>query len=825
MKILWQLSASNLKKYGYTSFLVILSVALTIAMISMVSMTMTSVFASYGKHMTREIESNASVVRIKELDPFLDAIGREHIAAFNVGIESSGLRMMLLEDDIYLTSSTYGPCHLDEPKEFCDEKTIIDGRASTSINEIVIPQGSPLQINDQVTIEIIDNETQASHQIEAIVVGRSKKDRIASFYQKPNEIEVGPHGLYIDLAFVKGTKNIDQLIGAALNNPTLAYEGALAYYNEEYNFFGGFQSKAPPVLYGFIVITLTMIVIVALATFSLIFNAFNTLFTHKFHTFGVLRSVGATQNQLKLVLIFEAMLLGFIGISLGLGMGMLLTLLLLKFLHNNLGSIFIDSTREIPNIFFNLPFPVLLIIIVGAIIAIALALIVMSRKLFKRSSLETLRLKQIKKIKAQTTLSTKPLKQYARFNIMRHQDYKGIKASLGIALVILIVINAWVGSLLNFSEALVRKHDTTITMRGMSQIDNLNQDMAKLQLILDAEKEIKSQVHYYETTYLTLNDEFAYHPNVLALNLDPEDRGRFDITILGLDNQSMKAFLKQIKASSQSLDRVVLYNHMQIKEYWGEDILLDYDGPMYDVKAEDVLKLTDGKVDLSIAVDDVIENMPLDFYYLDRSSPLVIISLDHYQSLITSKLGISYIQFLLESDLDALEIKALNLKILDQELPMTINLYSTRYEDLMNRTIKYSINTITTAVFIFIAIVILINMVSISMASYQKRKPEIAALRSLGAQRKDILSMFIYESIYSVGQPWLLGSALGTSLAYGIYRLSVELFDLHGQIQFSFPIKILILASTLVILIIIVNSYSLYVESKKLNLVEDLRAF
>ena len=77
---------------------------------------------------------------------------------------------------------------------------------------------------------------------------------------------------------------------------------------------GGIQK----VIYGFAVI---LVILVAFGSISLIYNSFSISLAERTKQFGILKSVGATKKQLRSSVIYEALVLGAIGIPAGLIIG------------------------------------------------------------------------------------------------------------------------------------------------------------------------------------------------------------------------------------------------------------------------------------------------------------------------------------------------------------------------------------------------------------------------------------------------------------------------------------------------------------------------
>ena len=103
-----------------------------------------------------------------------------------------------------------------------------------------------------------------------------------------------------------------------IHGDLLAYKGAVK------------NSRVQQMIYGFAAI---LVIMVAFGSVSLIYNSFSISLAERTRQFGILKSIGATKKQLKSSVIYEALVLGGIGIPAGLivgcgGIG--LTLYLLK---------------------------------------------------------------------------------------------------------------------------------------------------------------------------------------------------------------------------------------------------------------------------------------------------------------------------------------------------------------------------------------------------------------------------------------------------------------------------------------------------------------
>ncbi len=102
--------------------------------------------------------------------------------------------------------------------------------------------------------------------------------------------------------------NDDVPCGGEYNKFLLLFQGASGH-NSYYS-----------VLYG---LASVIIVLILLGSISLIYNAFSISVSDRTRQFGILSSVGATRRQLRSSVLYEALLLGGIGVPLGIACGLL----------------------------------------------------------------------------------------------------------------------------------------------------------------------------------------------------------------------------------------------------------------------------------------------------------------------------------------------------------------------------------------------------------------------------------------------------------------------------------------------------------------------
>jgi putative ABC transport system permease protein len=93
------------------------------------------------------------------------------------------------------------------------------------------------------------------------------------------------------------------------------------YHNDLINYNGSVWDRGiQNVIYGFAAI---LVVMIAFGSISLIYNSFSISLSERTKQFGLLKSIGATKKQLRSAVMYEALILGGIGIPIGLVVGCL----------------------------------------------------------------------------------------------------------------------------------------------------------------------------------------------------------------------------------------------------------------------------------------------------------------------------------------------------------------------------------------------------------------------------------------------------------------------------------------------------------------------
>lgn len=153
---------------------------------------------------------------------------------------------------------------------------------------------------------------------------------------------------------------------------------------------GGSNSNYTKVLYGLGAVLMT---IIAVASISLIYNAFSISVSERTKQFGLLSSIGATKKQLKNSVLFEAMVLCVAGIPLGILSGLAGVYVTLKLTADILGGLVDYMFGSVAPVAFEMKISVGAIALAAAsgFVTVLISAYIPARKALKMSAIDAIR--------------------------------------------------------------------------------------------------------------------------------------------------------------------------------------------------------------------------------------------------------------------------------------------------------------------------------------------------------------------------------------------------------------------------------------------------
>ena len=364
-------------------------------------------------------------------------------------------------------------------------------------------------------------------------------------------------------------------------------------------FYGAFKASGErSVLIG---LTTILVLLIAYGSISLIYNSFSISISERIRQFGIMRSIGASNRQIRRMVLFEAFLLAIIGIILGVIVGCVGIGVTLAWVQNN----FIVNIANKVGIGLRLvisPLPILIAVLICLVTTIVAAYIP-AYKAIHKSAIEAIRQSDeiiIKPNEVKTTKLTQKLFGFA--GVMATKNFKRNKRKyrstiLSLALSVILFISAasltqYVSRMLLIQSSNDHKMNVmynvyTDEQEDVAQRFNMIKAIPEIQNIAITQKifdEVYIQRNYIASEYWTAENQ-QYLRRI-------KDAVGVNVELVFVDDDTFHNLCKQNKIDSSSYfdetnPKGLLYNHV-IQQFIREDKAIARDVSVIDTDANNV---------------------------------------------------------------------------------------------------------------------------------------------------------------------------------------------------------------------------------------------
>ena len=569
-------------------------------------------------------------------------------------------------------------------------------------------------------------------------------------------------------------------------------------------------------------------IIVALAAIMVIFNVFNISVVERIKQLGLLRAIGITPKQVKILLLGEALLLGVIFVPVGIISG-ILAIRLLLLIGANVG--YMDLKVKLDSFIIILP-------LVTGFVSIFIAVYYSARAGSKVSVIESLNSdNKVLKHKAEMSSTKNRLMmltmgqtgKMAFVNLSRNKKrFFATVISISISIALFLSINY-----------LVRCLDPVYQMRkfiGSDYVLNFGFNKEINEYPVETINELRDlkgvlSVVGYKLLNTSFEDEFDsltesgikyIEERVKVDDYDKElyNKGKYGFlsTVIGLDD----SLLEEIDSSF--IDVVA---DTEPRENAGKAYLVqNYNYEDYTkFKAGDTITMTytylEGKtwhhVEKDFEIVKLLDEIPITMNIRDAGSVAVIIDERTFERLYGLK-GYQKIEVHIDKNADK---KLIEEKLMKIAASQKYGKFVSFEEDVQKmKKLQTQIALILYALIFVIALVGLINIVNTMSINIVLRKREFGVMRAIGVSKKQLRSMILKEGFLYGLVSSILGCAIGVYLIRVIYYaarkgLFMELYYDYGAIASAVFVTILLsILSTVIPL----------KRITKQNIVESIRA-
>ncbi|UED77658.1 ABC transporter permease [Brevibacillus sp. DP1.3A] len=564
--------------------------------------------------------------------------------------------------------------------------------------------------------------------------------------------------------------------------------------------------------------------IILIGSFSLIYNAFSISLSERSRTLGMLSSVGATKQQKRASVFFEAAVIGVIAIPAGLFFGSIGIGVTLHLLSPFIQKMFVVSE---PMRLVIEPYSIIAVILFS-ILTLLISAWLPAVRASRITPITAIRQTKDIEIKGKDVRTSKMTRKLFGFeaelglkNLKRNKHhYRSTVFSLAISVILYLAASSfslYMDKSYNMAQAPL-PYDLSVYARGadLERVRSLTNELMSVQ---NAITKVKTQL-LYNDLYLSENEVTTDISSRHTLN--PDGKYNMSAKIVSLDEASFAAYLQSAGIDAKKLEgdeiSAILVNQITLKE---KHNFTDITQLTAQEGSEIPLTLIEGA---KVRIASITDKRPpfMLRYEEDVSSVTFVVSEQDFDKLrelgndMLSEQIFSEVQFTTEQSA-ALEneINPIINKYPDVHV-YTTNLIEER-QDAMNRATVISVFLYGFVVLIgLICMANIINTISTGMAL---RKREFAMLASVGMTPKGMKKMLRFEGFFYGMKSLIYGLPISLCVMFFIYM------SLSRNFAFAFTVPWADIIIAGIGVFFIVGTSILYAtrKHKEQNIVESLK--
>ena len=556
----------------------------------------------------------------------------------------------------------------------------------------------------------------------------------------------------------------------------------------------------------YILSTIVIIIIIVSSVFC-IKNSFDISITEKTKQYGMFRSIGATSKQIKKNVLYEAFILGIIGIPLGILCGLLASWILIKvcnyYLYGTLNGI---------TLVFNTSLISILISILLGSITIYFSALKSARRASKLSPMVAIRNSEDIKIKSKKLRTPKYIKSlFGVGGVISYKNLKRNKKKYRTTVIsIVISVSVFIGlyyfmnmafSILNLE---VGKSDANIQLIIGDNSKDKENNLNKIEQIFNLDN--IERISFQKGLLGEIIDKTLYTKEFNKLI----GTNGTKISIFAIGDSEYRTYVKSLGLNYSDVKNtgILINNSFAYDENSKKDVEIS----VLNIKKNDKVDIKINNITHQIKISEVTKERPFGFSNT-YSSGFIIVS-DEYLKELDSNFNYGWILIrsnnadLLQSNIEKI------LEDIDYNLDNTDKNY---------RIVKGVYTLMAIFLYGFITVITLIGITNIFntiTTNINLRRGEFAILKSVGMTSHEFNRLINLETIFYSLKSLLIGIPLGVGISYLIY---IAFSEGSREFQYEFPFGgVFISILAVFILVFIIMNYSIKKVNKQ-NIIEDIR--
>lgn len=556
----------------------------------------------------------------------------------------------------------------------------------------------------------------------------------------------------------------------------------------------------------YILSTIVIIIIIVSSVFC-IKNSFDISITEKTKQYGMFRSIGATSKQIKKNVLYEAFILGIIGIPLGILCGLLASWILIKvcnyYLYGTLNGI---------TLVFNTSLISILISILLGSITIYFSALKSARRASKLSPMVAIRNSEDIKIKSKKLRTPKYIKSL--FGVGGVISYKNLKRnkkkyrttviSIVVSVSVFIGLYYFMNMAFSIVDLEVGKSDVNIQLIIGDNNKDKENNLNKIEQIFNLDN--IERISFQKRLLGEIIDKTLYTKEFNKLI----GTNGTKISIFAIGDSEYRTYVKSLGLNYSDVKNTgILINNSFA---YDEDSKKDVEISVLNIKKNDKVDIKINNITHQIKISKVTKERPFGFSNT-YSSGFIIVS-DEYLKELDSNFNYGWI-LIKSNNADLLQS---NIEKILEDIDYNLDNIDKNY-----RIVKGVYTLMAIFLYGFITVITLIGITNIFntiTTNINLRRGEFAILKSVGMTSHEFNRLINLETIFYSLKSLLIGIPLGVGISYLIY---IAFSEGSREFQYEFPFGgVFISILAVFILVFIIMNYSIKKVNKQ-NIIEDIR--